>query len=181
MKSKINVALSNELRKKYGIRAMPLCRGDMVEFAGGTRKGEGGKVVVVDHKTGKVIIDGVSIAKSDGKQSEFPVDHSKLVITRIDGGRKERMEVLRMKTEARHLKFEEPAPIEPEKPAEEAAPLEGIPSGTATETVQDSKVTEEIHQEEGALPQEDTVEQAEDQTMDSEDAEEEGEANDQQD
>lgn len=129
MSSKMNVSLSRELRKKYGIRSFPVSRGDLVEITGGTRKGEGGKVVFVDTKRRTVIIDGISISKADGKQTEFPVSHSRLRITRLDGTRTDRMEKLKMKTEARHLHFEAPEPIRPEpEPAteeNEEKPMEG--------------------------------------------------------
>lgn len=165
MISKVNIALSRDLRKKYGVASLPVCRGDMVEISGGTRKGEGGKVVVVDHKTGKVIIDGVSISKSDGKQSEFPVNHSRLIITRIDGSRKERMERLKAKTEARNLKFEEPEPIEPE---EVEAPAIEDQSGETGEA-RTAETTET--QEENGVPEE--------QEMKKEEKGEDGENNDQ--
>ena len=139
----MNVSLSKELRKKYGIRSFRISRGDMVEITGGTRKGEGGKVVFVDTRRRTVIIDGISISKADGKQTEFPVSHSRLKIIRLDGTRKDRMEKLRIKTEARHLKFEAPEPIQPEKP-ESVEAQEEKPAESSDQTHEHKMETETV-------------------------------------
>ncbi|AAT43236.1 50S ribosomal protein L24 [Picrophilus oshimae] len=93
--NKVNVSLSKDLRKKYGIRRFPVAKGDIVKIISGSRKGEGGKVVDVDHKTMKVSIEGVTISKADGKQVPFFIDHSNISITKLDLSRNDRYERLR--------------------------------------------------------------------------------------
>ena len=84
LNTKINVSLNSEMRKKYGARRFPVVKGDIVKIVSGSRKGEGGKVIGVSHKTKKISIEGITIAKSDGKQVEYYIDHSNLVITKLD-------------------------------------------------------------------------------------------------
>ena len=42
MLSKINAALNSDLRKRFGLRAFPVAKGDLVKIVSGSRKGEGG-------------------------------------------------------------------------------------------------------------------------------------------
>ncbi|WP_337860257.1 50S ribosomal protein L24 [Ferroplasma sp.] len=120
LNTKINVSLNRDLRKKYGIRRFPVVKGDIVKIVSGARKGEGGKVIAVNHKTRKISIEGVTIAKADGKQVEYYVDHSNLVVTKLELSIEGRYNKIKEVTARRNL----PAP-EPEKPAEsEATPVE---------------------------------------------------------
>ena len=117
--NKINVSLSKDLRKKYGIRRFPIVKGDIVKIISGSRKGEGGKVIDVDHKTMKVSIEGVTIAKADGKQVSFFIDHSNLSITKLDLSRNDRYEKIKEIAARKNLPPPEPEVTE-EEPKEEA-------------------------------------------------------------
>ncbi|EQB74294.1 MAG: hypothetical protein AMDU4_FER2C00016G0007 [Ferroplasma sp. Type II] len=120
LNTKINVSLNSELRKKYGARRFPVVGGDIVKIVSGSRKGEGGKVIGVSHKTKKISIEGITIAKSDGKQVAYYIDHSNLVITKLDLSIEGRYNKIKEITARKNL----PVP-EPEKPAEsEATPVE---------------------------------------------------------
>lgn len=120
LNTKINVALNHELRKKYGIRRFPVVKGDIVKIVAGSRKGEGGKVIAVSHKTNKISIEGITLPKADGKQVAYYIDHSNLVITKLDLSIEGRYNKIKDITARRNL----PAP-EPEQPAEsEATPVE---------------------------------------------------------
>ena len=133
LNTKINVSLNRELRKKYGIRHFPVVKGDIVKIVSGSRKGEGGKVIGVSHKTKKISIEGITIAKADGKQVEYYIDHSNLVITKLDLSIEGRYNKIKETTARRNL----PAP-EPEAPAEsEATPEEPEPvnEGASGETI----------------------------------------------
>ena len=113
LNTKINVALNHELRKKYGIRRFPVIKGDIVKIVSGSRKGEGGKVIAVSHKTNKISIEGITLPKADGKQVAYYIDHSNLVITKLDLSIEGRYNKIKDITARRNL----PIP-EPEKPAE---------------------------------------------------------------
>ena len=120
LNTKINVALNHELRKKYGIRRFPVVKGDIVKIVAGSRKGEGGKVIAVSHKTNKISIEGITLPKADGKQVAYYIAHSNLVITKLDLSIEGRYNKIKDITARRNL----PAP-EPEQPAEsEATPVE---------------------------------------------------------
>jgi large subunit ribosomal protein L24 len=128
MLSKVKVSLSNELKKKYGTSSFPVTKGDIVRIKSGSRKGEGGKIDSVDHRHGTVIIDGITLNTADNKQKGMPIDHSNVVITRLDLSNPDRLEKLREKASRKNLVVE----AEPEP--EEAAPEEKIAESEATQT-----------------------------------------------
>jgi large subunit ribosomal protein L24 len=88
--------LSKELSKQRNIRRIPVRKGDTVLVVKGDREIRGieGKVSSVDTVKRRVLIDGVTIPKSDGKQTARPVSFSNLVITALapDGKRKTQAE-----------------------------------------------------------------------------------------
>ena len=92
---KVMVDLSLDLRKKYGIRSFQITRGDVVRIKTGSKKGEGGKVISVNHMKNLVTVDGITLTKADNKQKEFPLKPHRLVITRLDLSRNERIEKIR--------------------------------------------------------------------------------------
>lgn len=77
------IPLSPELRKQHGVKKAPLRKGDTVTVMKGDKeiRGVEGKVSKVDTRSRKVTIDGITIAKADGKQSARPVFFSNLMIT----------------------------------------------------------------------------------------------------
>ena len=95
MMNKVKVTLEKDLRKKLGIRQFPIMRGDIVKIIKGSRRGEGGKVSSVDHRHSLVIIDGINIAKADGKEKSFPIQPEKIEITKLDLNMEERSERIR--------------------------------------------------------------------------------------
>ncbi len=76
--------LSEELRKQYGVRSLPLRKGDTVEVVRGSFKGHINKVASVDRKRGLINVEGITIAKSDEKQVARPIHPSNVIITRLD-------------------------------------------------------------------------------------------------
>lgn len=93
--NKIAVDLSLDLRKKYGLRSFPIVKGDVVRIMKGSRKGEGGKVMDVDHTRSRITVEGITIAKADNKQKEFTLHPDYVEITRLDLSRNERVEKIR--------------------------------------------------------------------------------------
>ena len=57
--------LSKELRKKYGKRSFPLRKDDKVRIMRGEYKKKTGKILTVDLKKLKVLIDGIYKSKKD--------------------------------------------------------------------------------------------------------------------
>lgn len=89
--------LSDGLMKQYKKRSALVIVGDTVMVMRGDEKVRNieGKVTDVNTKTGKVVIEGITIAKADGTLKERPVHASNLVITKLnltDPWRKEKLE-----------------------------------------------------------------------------------------
>lgn len=118
MISKIKVSLDSDLRRKYGVRAFPIAVGDIVKVSSGKRRGEGGKVIEVNHANGRVSIEGITIAKEDGKQTAIFLRPENLHITKLDFSRDERIQKLREIAAIKKITIEEPEP-EPEPEPEE--------------------------------------------------------------
>jgi ribosomal protein L24 len=63
---------------------MPIITGDEVKVLRGDSKGKSGKVVVVDHKTRRVVVEGITHKKADGTDVGMPLDPSNLLIVRLN-------------------------------------------------------------------------------------------------
>ncbi|MEM0158012.1 MAG: 50S ribosomal protein L24 [Thermoplasmataceae archaeon] len=120
MERKINVGLSKDLRNKYGVRSFAVAEGDIVKVRYGSRRGEGGKVVEVDHSARRISVEGLTIAKADGKQETFYLSPEKLVITKLDFSRQERYRRLQKIASIKNISI-----AEPEAPPSEAVSEEG--------------------------------------------------------
>ena len=89
--------LSDDLKKQFKRRSAMVVKGDTVMVLRGDEKVRNveGKVTAVNTRTGKVVVEGVTIAKADGTLKERPVHASNLVITKLnltDPWRKEKLE-----------------------------------------------------------------------------------------
>ncbi|MCK5547766.1 MAG: 50S ribosomal protein L24 [Thermoplasmata archaeon] len=76
-------------------RSAVVKKGDLVKIMRGSEKGKEGKVTDIDMKTGKVAIEGITIAKADGSQVERYTHASNIMITKIlldDSWRKKKLE-----------------------------------------------------------------------------------------
>jgi large subunit ribosomal protein L24 len=82
----ISSHLSDDLRKEYKLRSLQVIKGDTVKVMRGDEEilGLEGKVAAVITKTGRVTVEGVTIAKADGTQIARPVHASKVMITKLD-------------------------------------------------------------------------------------------------
>lgn len=179
MMNYVDVAVSKELRKKYDIRSIPICKGDIVKVKSGKLKGEGGKVINVDHSNGLISVEGVTSTKADGKQKERKMKPQKLVITKIDFTRQERLDRIRRVAQMKNFTITEPTPEElapepEEKPAEPSEIVETSQepsalgdtnmgeaepeSSEASETAMESNESEDelAEKEELSLPDEET-------------------------
>jgi len=91
--------LSPELRKKYGLRAIPIRKGDKVKVLRGSSKKKTGKVDEVNLKRLKVSISGVEINKKDGSKVKIYFAPSNLMITDLDMTDKRRKNMKKTKKE----------------------------------------------------------------------------------
>jgi large subunit ribosomal protein L24 len=76
--------LSEELREKYGVKRLPVRKGDKVRIVRGDFKGHEGTVVKVDLRRLRVYVDGVTVKRQDGTPRFVPIHPSKVVIVALD-------------------------------------------------------------------------------------------------
>ncbi|MGC9011387.1 50S ribosomal protein L24 [Thermogladius sp.] len=86
--------LSDELVEKYGVKRLPVRKGDTVKILRGDWKGHEGKVVEVDLKRGRIFVEGVQVKKADGTLVYYPIHPSKVIITKLDLSDKYRMKII---------------------------------------------------------------------------------------
>ena len=72
--------LSRDLRKKLGLRSMPLRKGDTVKIMRGKNRGREGKITGVNYKRGIVFIEKIIRKKSDGTEIQFGIPASKVLV-----------------------------------------------------------------------------------------------------
>lgn len=76
----VSVNLSKELRKKMGKRNIPAKKGDKVKVFVGKFKGKTGKILSVNLKTSKIIVEEMQIKKQDGSKANVKLQPSNLQI-----------------------------------------------------------------------------------------------------
>jgi large subunit ribosomal protein L24 len=88
-RKRLSVHLDNKLIEKYHIRAIPVRKGDTVKVMRG-KHGQTGvvgleaKVAKVNVKGMKIVVEGATISKADGKQKEREIDPSNVLLTKLD-------------------------------------------------------------------------------------------------
>lgn len=92
--------LSKELRKEYGIRSIPVRKGDTVKVMTGTSKGKTGKVTKVSLTKIAIFIEGVEQSRADGTKALYPTHPSNVQITKLDTSDKLRVEKINKMKEA---------------------------------------------------------------------------------
>ena len=135
----MNVHLSKDLISKYGIKNFTVRKGDMVRIVRGDAEkdeklnivGKEGKVIKIMTDKGKVVVENINIAKSDGKMKPRKLDPSALVLTKIvleDKKRKERL--TKLASLRNKVVEEEPEPEQAVKEAAEEKKEEKVPEIT---------------------------------------------------
>jgi large subunit ribosomal protein L24 len=76
--------LSKELRKKYGKRSFQIKKGDTVKIMKGKFKKRTGKIVEINLKRLKVIIEGIQVKKQDGSKANIKMQPSNLQIIELN-------------------------------------------------------------------------------------------------
>ena len=75
--------LSPELREKYGVKNLPVRKGDKVRIMRGDFKGHEGEVVRADLKRYVIFVDGVTIEKADKTPVFRPIHPSNVMIVSL--------------------------------------------------------------------------------------------------
>jgi large subunit ribosomal protein L24 len=155
--NKIAVDLSLDLRKKYGLRSFPVVKGDVVRIMKGSRKGEGGKVMDVDHTRSRITVEGITIAKADNKQKEFTLQPDYVEITRLDLSRNERVEKIRKLAALKKIVIDEnDLKQEPEIPETKNESLPDLSQEAALPETTEEKPQELEAKGEAVNPEEET-------------------------
>jgi large subunit ribosomal protein L24 len=76
----VSINLSKELRKKEGKRNLPAKKGDKVKIFSGKFKGKTGKILEVNLKTSKIIVENIQVKKQDGSKANIKLQPSNLQI-----------------------------------------------------------------------------------------------------
>ncbi len=115
--------LSPELREKYGVRSMPIRKGDRVKVVRGDYRGTEGEVISVDREKYRIAIKGLIRKKTDGTEIPIPIHPSKVIITKLDLKDDARKKILERKgvteEEIEETEEEEMVEREEEEKAEE--------------------------------------------------------------
>mgnify|MGYP001582863958 CR=1 FL=1 len=97
-KNLVSVNLSKELRKKYGMRNIPVRKNDLVKIMRGKYKKKQGKVLEVKLKKIKIVVENIQVKKMDGSKVNFPLKPSNLQIIELNLDDKKRLESSQLKT-----------------------------------------------------------------------------------
>ena len=90
----LSAHLSKELRQRFGLRSMPIRKGDEVQIMRGGFRGQKGLIEEVDAKKLKVYIAGIKVKKVDGSEVAKAIDPSNLKIVNLKLDDKRRQEVV---------------------------------------------------------------------------------------
>lgn len=93
----LNVHLSEELRKKYNLRAVRIRVGDKVKILRGQFKRQEGKVEEVDVKKSVIYISKIEHVKRDGTKARYPIQPSNVMIVELNTDDKKRFKKREMK------------------------------------------------------------------------------------
>ena len=101
----MSAPLSPELRKQYGIRNLPVRKGDEVVIMRGNFKGHRGKVVRVDLRRMRIYVDGATIKNARGEPRYYPIHPSNVMIVSLNLDDKARREIIERKKKGRELQL----------------------------------------------------------------------------
>ena len=71
------------MRKKHGIRSVPVRKDDEVVVMRGTNRGHKGKVIQVSRKKWAIHIDKLTKNKANGAPYQLPIHPSKVAVTKL--------------------------------------------------------------------------------------------------
>ncbi len=76
--------LSGDLVTRYNKRTITVRKGDTVKIMRGDFAGTSGKVLEVDTRSRKVIIENATVEKADHTKKPRPIDPSNVLVTKLD-------------------------------------------------------------------------------------------------
>jgi large subunit ribosomal protein L24 len=79
----VSINLSKELRKKEGKRNLPAKKGDKVKICNGKFKGKTGKILEVNLKKSKIVVENIQVKKQDGSKANIKLQPSNLQIIEL--------------------------------------------------------------------------------------------------
>ena len=79
----VSINLSKELRKKEGKRNIVAKKGDKVRIFSGKFKGKTGKILEVNLKRSKIIVENIQVKKQDGSKANIKLQPSNLQIIEL--------------------------------------------------------------------------------------------------
>ncbi|MDD5253601.1 MAG: 50S ribosomal protein L24 [Candidatus Nanoarchaeia archaeon] len=80
----LDVNISKDLRKKYGIRNIQIRKNDTIKILRGQFRKRTGKITKVDIKRSRVYVEGIEMIKKDGNKVQIPITPSNLQITELN-------------------------------------------------------------------------------------------------
>jgi large subunit ribosomal protein L24 len=83
----VSVNLSKELRKKEGKRNIVARKGDKVKIFSGRFKGKTGKILEINLKRSKIIVEEMNVKKQDGSKANVKLEPSNLQIIELSDSR----------------------------------------------------------------------------------------------
>ena len=89
--------LSDELIEKYGVKRLPVRKGDKVRIMRGEFTGVEGKVIRVDLRKIRIYVEGVTRQRMDGTPVFVPIHPSKVMIVELDLSDPKRKELIEKK------------------------------------------------------------------------------------
>jgi len=120
-----NARLSDELVKQYGVKRLPVRKGDVVRILRGDWAGHEGKVVKVDYEKIRIYVEGVTLKRADGTPVYYPIHPSKVMIVKLDLSDKYRMKIIERRRKARIASEEGSKKAEKEEVKSLEKPSEG--------------------------------------------------------
>lgn len=97
----LTAKLAPELRRRLGVKRLPVRRGDTVMIMRGDFRGVTGKVVRVDLKRVRIYVEGATRVNSRGQTVYYPIHPSKVMITEVDMSDKRRQEAVERRKTAK--------------------------------------------------------------------------------
>lgn len=83
--------LSDELRKQYGVRALPVKKGDDIVVMRGKFRKRAGKIARIDTGKYRVYVEGVVAKRTDGTERQAGLHASNLLVTKLNLDDKKRL------------------------------------------------------------------------------------------
>ncbi|MHA1377736.1 MAG: 50S ribosomal protein L24 [Candidatus Helarchaeota archaeon] len=102
-----NVKLIPDLVAEYGVRRLPVKKGDFIIITKGEFSDIEGKVKKIDKKKVQIFIEGANVEKKDGSSLELPIHPSQIVISKLKKDKDREKIIDRRKREIEEIVEEE--------------------------------------------------------------------------